>query len=56
MDYIVETMQLKVVFSDWTVPGEGEHKIFQFIRELRQDPNYNPNTVHAIHGLVCFFS
>jgi len=39
------------VLSDWTAPGEGEHKIFNYIRKLRQDPKYNPDTTHAIHGL-----
>lgn len=37
---------LKIVFSGHDVPGEGEHKIMQFIRELRADPDYLPNQRH----------
>lgn len=37
---------LKIVFSGHDVPGEGEHKIMQFIRELRADPDYQPNQRH----------
>ena len=41
---------LCVVVSDSSVPGEGEHKIVQYIRRRRAAPDYDPTTVHAICG------
>ncbi|CDO95672.1 unnamed protein product [Kluyveromyces dobzhanskii CBS 2104] len=42
---------LQIIISDATVPGEGEHKIMNFIRSQRADSQYNPNTTHCIYGL-----
>lgn len=43
--------KIKVIFSDASVPGEGEHKISEFIRNQRLQKHYDPNTKHVIHGL-----
>ena len=41
---------IAVVFSDAFVPGEGEHKLLDFIRSQRAQPGYNHNTRHCIYG------
>ncbi|EGR34531.1 hypothetical protein IMG5_008400, partial [Ichthyophthirius multifiliis] len=41
---------LKVVFSDASIPGEGEHKILNFIRIQRSQDQYDPNSKHCLYG------
>jgi 5'-3' exoribonuclease 1 len=41
---------LTIVFSGPNVPGEGEHKIMQFMREQRERKDYDPNIRHCIMG------
>eukprot|EP01061_Rhynchopus_euleeides_P004103 TRINITY_DN1342_c1_g1_i1.p1 TRINITY_DN1342_c1_g1~~TRINITY_DN1342_c1_g1_i1.p1 ORF type:complete len:708 (+),score=212.83 TRINITY_DN1342_c1_g1_i1:61-2184(+) len=39
---------LAFILSDASVPGEGEHKIIEYIKQLKRTPGYNPNDSHCI--------
>jgi len=41
--------QIEFIVDDSSVPGEGEHKILDFMRFLKTCKDYNPNQYHCIY-------
>ncbi|KAL9653281.1 hypothetical protein ABK040_010988 [Willaertia magna] len=51
MKHDIKWQQCKVIFSGHDVPGEGEHKIMNFIRGRKMEKGYEPNERHCLYGL-----
>ncbi|GAM21948.1 hypothetical protein SAMD00019534_051230 [Acytostelium subglobosum LB1] len=43
--------EVEIIFSGPENPGEGEHKIIDYIRKNKASPDWDPNQSHCIYGL-----
>jgi len=46
-----EWSSIEILLTGSDVPGEGEHKILEYIRNYKHSDKYNPYTRHCIYGL-----
>ena len=46
-----EWSSIEIILTGSDVPGEGEHKILEYIRNLKSSEKYNPYIRHCIYGL-----
>lgn len=47
----IEWQGCEIVLSGHEVPGEGEHKIMEYIRQAKSQADYDPNVRHCLYGL-----
>ena len=46
-----EWSNIEIILTGSDVPGEGEHKILEYFRNLKASKKYNPYIRHCIYGL-----